>query len=163
MKVAIDSTGLAPGSYRDIVRFTAGSAGVDVPVVVRVAPTGSLLAANQAGVKFSIVEGNVTQVTQSIKIQNADPNTNLSWTAEIIRGGDWLALNSTSGTATYFAPAALGFSVRPTASSLHAGAYYALVRITSSGSSYSLRYVVAVLNVKTAGQPGDIDADTAER
>ncbi|MEO8099198.1 MAG: putative Ig domain-containing protein [Acidobacteriota bacterium] len=159
VRVSIDSAGLAQGIFRDVIRFTSDAGTVDVPVVLRVAPAGPLLSTNKTGIRFSMTEGTFTQAVREIKILNGEPVNTLQWSADIIRGGEWLNLSPASGTATSTTPGILKASIKPAAANLRAGSYYTVIRIVSPGASYSPRYVVAVLNVKASTQSSDIDVD----
>ncbi|MEP6963338.1 MAG: putative Ig domain-containing protein, partial [Acidobacteriota bacterium] len=159
VRVGIDTTGLAQGIYRDVLRFTSAAGNIDVPVVLRIAPAGLLLDTDKTGVRFSMTEGAFSLASREVKIFNREPSTTLQWTAEVLRGSDWLALASGNGIATALAPGSLKVGVKPAAVSLRAGAYYGLIRITAAGASYSPRYITVVLNVKASNLTSEIDVD----
>ncbi len=159
IRINIDTTGLLEGVYRDTVRFASSINNVDVPIVLRVAPFGTLLDVSPTGVRFSMREGARTLAVREIKIFNREPLSILPWTAEWIRGSEYFALGSTSGSAALNAPSILKLSVKPETANLSAGAYYGLLRITAPGAAYSPRYVMAVLQVRAANFTSDLDFD----
>ena len=160
IKINIDSTGLAEGIYRDVVRFTSATNNVDVAVVLRVTPAGPLLDVSPTGIRFSMREGAVTLAVRQVKIFNREPGSNLPWTAEWIRGSEYFTSSAVNGVATLTVPGILKVSTRPETASLASGAYYGLLRISAPSSAFTPRYVVAVLQVRPASQPSDLDLDT---
>jgi uncharacterized protein (TIGR03437 family) len=159
VRIATDSTGLAEGIYRDVVRFTSAFNTVDVPVVLRVAPAGPLLDVSPTALRLSMREGARTLAVREVKILNVEPGSNLAWTAEWIRGGEYFSASPASGTAALSAPGVVRVSTNPQTVTLKPGAYYGLLRVSAPASAYSLRYVVVVLQVRPVSQPADLDLD----
>ncbi|MEO5926747.1 MAG: hypothetical protein ABIR70_23235 [Bryobacteraceae bacterium] len=159
IRINIDSKGLPEGIYRDVVRFTSAINTVDVPISLRIAPAGPLLGASPLGVIFSMREGARSLAVREVKVFNGEPGTNLPWTAEVIRGSEYFLLGSTNGVATQTAPGTLKIGTKVDTTNLSAGTYYGLIRISAPGAVYSPRYVVAVLQVRPAAQPADLDLD----
>lgn len=157
VRIAMDSTGLSEGIYRDMVRFTSAFNSVDVPLTLRVVPAGPLLDVSSTAVRFSMREGVRTQVGREIKVLNNEPGSNLLWSAEWIRGGEYFSFVASNGSATTNAPGLIRVSVNPSTASLKPGAYYGLLRVTGASA---LRYVVAVLQVRPATQAPDLELDT---
>ncbi len=159
IRINIDSAGLAEGIYRDVVRFTSSINTVDVPITLRVTPAGPLLGVQPSGVRFTAREGARSLAIREIKVLNAEPGSSLPWTAEWIRGSEYFALSTGSGVSTLTAPATLRIGTKPETSSLAAGVYYGLLRISAPSSAYSPRYLVAVLQVRSATNAPDLDLD----
>lgn len=160
VRINVDSTGLAEGIYRDVVRFVSATNTVDVPITLRVVPAGPLLDVRPTGARFSMRQGARTLAVREVSILNGDPASNLAWTAELIRGSEYFVLSAASGIATFSAPSTLRIAARPETANLGPGDYYGLARITAPGAAFSPQYVVAVLQVKAATQPVDLDLDT---
>ena len=159
IRVNIDSTGLADGIYRDVVRFTSPSNTVDVPITLRVAPAGPLLGVSPTGVRFMTREGARALATREIRVMNLEPGSNLTWTAEWIRGSEYFSLSAASGVAALGSPATFRIGTKPDTTALPAGVYYGLLRIIAPASPYSPRYVTAVLQVRPATGTPDLDID----
>jgi uncharacterized protein (TIGR03437 family) len=80
-----------------------------------------------------------------------DPLLPINYTAEIVRGSEWLTITGGgSGTATVATPGLLRLAPGAAAAGFSPGAQYALVRITAQGALNSPQYVVAVLDVAAA-------------
>ncbi len=165
VRVTVDSTGVQPGVYRDIVRVASTSCptdqpqACDIPVLLRVTPNGSRLTIDRTGLRFMQRPGVATPVTRSVRISSSDPSTSLSWTADVIRGGDWFTLSPASGSASQASPSILNLNVKASASSLAVGSYYGLIRISAPNAVNPTLYVVTVLQVSPASDPVDIDLD----
>lgn len=80
---------------------------------------------------------------QSVTVENVGAGGNISWTAQVVEGEDWLRISPTSGTT----PGTLVFSVEP--QHLRAGTYQGRVRITAPGALDSPQDVVVTLTVVT--------------
>jgi uncharacterized protein (TIGR03437 family) len=159
IRINIDSAGLAEGIYRDVIRFASSINTVDVPLVLRVAPPGPLLSVNPAGVRFSAREGSRSLAIREVKVLNGEPLTNLSWTAEFIRGSEYFTLSAASGIAALNAPGIVRVATRTDTANLPAGSYYGLLRVSAAGAAFSPRYVVVVLQVRSASLAPDLDLD----
>ncbi len=159
LRVDVDSTGLTQGVYRDVLRVTSNAGNVDIPVILRVAPNGPLLDVNRTGVRFSISQSVASPQTREIKVLNRDASTTLQWSADVIRGGEYLALSTTSGAATQATPGSFRIGLKPAAASVQPGIYTGIVRVSAPGAAYSPRYVVVVVNVRAQLQPSDLDLD----
>lgn len=159
LRVDVDSTGLAQGNYRDLIRITSDAGTVEVPVVLRVFPNGPLLDVQRSGLRFSTRQGSAPAQTRDVRVLNRDPNSILQWTAEIIRGADNFALSQSLGSASFANPGVFRVSVRPGAGSLPIGAYPGIIRVSSPGSPTPPRYISVVLNVRAASDPPQLDLD----
>ena len=151
----------APGAFRDSIHIATSPANIDVPVSEFVASPGPALAVAQTGFRFQTIQGLGTSTTQTIRILNVgDAGTVLNWTAELIAGGDWLSLGSTTGTATSASFGTLVLKTAPGAATQTAGGHYALIRISAPGAQNSPQHVVGVLDVAPAGAAAAPDPTT---
>lgn len=157
VRIITDSTGFAEGIYRDVVRVTSAFNTVDVPVTLRVAPSGPLLDVTPTAVRFSMREGVRTLVARELRVLNNEPGSSLPWSADWVRGGEYFSASATNGSASSVTPGLIRVTVNPSAASLRSGAYYGLLRVT--GPSAALRYVVAVLQVRPVSQAPELEMD----
>lgn len=159
VQVDIDPAGLPEGIYRDVVRLTSPANTIDVPVLLRVNASGPQIDLSATGVRFSMPQGTATLTTRTIRVLDHDSTISVPWTAEWIKGSEYLTLSSTPSTS---AEGSGSISLAPKAetSSLAAGAYYGLLRVTANGAPASARYVTVVLHVAPAAQPAELDLDS---
>jgi uncharacterized protein (TIGR03437 family) len=157
--INIDSTGLAEGIYRDVIRFTSAFNIVEVPVLLRITPAGPHIDVSPAGVRFSMRQGARSLAVREIRVLDHDALASISWTAALIRGSEYfdLAINTTT---TPGATGTVKLSTKPETVNLAPGSYYGLLRIAPTGSAAAARYVVAVLQVNPAAQAPELDFDT---
>jgi uncharacterized protein (TIGR03437 family) len=148
----------APGASRDSIHIASSAGNADVPVSLFVPAPGPALAIAQTGFRFQTTQGAGTSTTETIRILNeGDAGTTLNWIAELVAGGDWLSLGSTSGAATSTSPGTLILKTGPGAAALAQGGHYALIRISASGAQNSPQYLAGVLDVGAAGAPAAPD------
>jgi uncharacterized protein (TIGR03437 family) len=159
VRVTVDSNGLAPGIYRDSIRFAWAGGVVEIPVVLRVVPSGPILSLNKRGVRFSMQKGVPIAQFRTVQIANIEPLSTMVWSAELIRGSDWFGLLTTSGNATLGSPSDLTIGLKLAAANLAAGNYYGLIRVTATAAPNSPQYVMVVLEVRAAGQPAVVELD----
>ncbi len=160
VRVQVDSTGLALGQYRDVIRFVWSGQPIDVPVTLFVSGTGPVLDLDVDGVRFRTREGNGLATTRQVHVINRGTATSmLQWKAEITRGGEWLSLEQSPDPVTPAAPGLLTLRLLPAASTLTAGAYYALVKVSDNGALNSPQYVTVVLEVASRSAPTLLDFD----
>lgn len=163
VSVEADSTGLQPGIYRDILRVSSTACPVDqpqfcdIPVLLRVTPSAPRLTLDQTGLRFLQRPGASTPVTREVRLSSSEPGTPVSWTAEMMRGGEWFSLGSGAGTASQASPSSLKVNVRTSTSGLAAGRYYGLIRIDAPSAVNPTQYIVTVLQVSPATDPVEID------
>ncbi len=152
LQVQVNPQGLAAGRYRDVVQVSSPAGNVNVPVILLVNPNGSILGLNVLGLHFHARQGGGSSVTRTFEVLNiGDPSSTVNWNAQIIKGGDFLSLSSSSGSATVSAPSAVTVSLSPTATEANAGAYYALISISDTNSLDSPQYLVVVLDLDSTG------------
>jgi len=149
VRITVDPQGLRPGAYRGAVIVDAKEGGRElVPVALFVAGGGPIIGLTPAGFQFEMVQGQGTSVTRNLTISNLGGDT-LNWTAELERGRDWLTLGATSGSATATTSSSLTLSTANT--TLTAGPYYGLLRISSAQALNSPQFFPVILNVLPAG------------
>ena len=148
LQVQVNTSGLAIGSYHDIIHISSPSGDVDTPITVFVAAGGPLLSVNQTGVLFQALQNGGSTVTDKVEILNIGSSTStVNWSADLVTGSNWLSLSSTSGSvlpitgvATPAAPGILTLALTQNATQLTPGPYYALIKITDPDSLNSPQY-----------------------
>jgi len=144
----VNTTGLAPGTYNGTVTVQAPLASpsmqtVSVSLAVAAAPSAQLAVAS-ASLTFAAAAGTGSTPAQTLRVSNAGAGT-LIWTAssQTSSGGNWLALNAASGTASTGSPATL--QVTASAGGLSAGTYLGSVVVASSTTGESKTVPVTLL------------------
>jgi uncharacterized protein (TIGR03437 family) len=162
VNVTADSTGLDVGQYRDVILVHWLGGDVPVPVVLFVSDQGPILNLSATGATFTIREGNGTPSSSTVQIFNTgDPATTIQWSADILGSSTWLTLSPSSGTAGATTPGTLTLTPAASVSNLPAGAYYALVRVSDPNALDSPQYLTAVLDVRPADDPPELDLSPA--
>jgi hypothetical protein len=142
--VAVNTAGLAAGSYSGSVTVTAaGSTGspMTVPVTLNVTPAAPTLTVSPASLSFAYQIGGTAPAAQTLGISGAAT----TYTA-VASGGTWLSVTPASGGTSGSA------SVSVNAAGLAAGTYSGSVTITAAGSSGSPKTVPVTFTV-TATAP----------
>jgi uncharacterized protein (TIGR03437 family) len=154
VRVRIDTIGLAVGSHRLVIHFTSSGGDVDIPVTVFVSASGSILGLNFTGVRAEARQGAGFSNYPTVKIlDNGDPGSTVTWSAELKSGADLFALGTSGKTATPTNPGVLSFTPTPTALQMPPGGYYGWARITAPGSLNSPQNVIAVLHISSSASP----------
>ncbi len=149
--VAVNPEGLGSGSYLDSLEISTTAGSVSVPVSLFIAPSGPVLGLDLTGVTFRGRQGSGVPSLDPVEIfDNGGAGTSVNWTAEILSGSNWLSLGAMSGTSSPANPSQLPLQPTSAVSTLAAGTYYALVRITDPNSENSPQFVSAVLNLAAA-------------
>jgi len=147
--VSADASSLTPGNYRSTVTVqaplalpTTQTVTVDLTVTKELTPQltvepGSLV------VEVPLNTGNPPQ--QSLRVTNAGGGGTLRWTAQgqVLGGGNWLGVLSTSGSASGRAGASI--PVRLNVAGLQPGLYSGLVEVNSSEISQTQAVPVTLL------------------
>ncbi len=156
--VQVNTQGLAVGGYRGLVRLTASSNTLDIPVELFVADHGPILALSVSGVRFQSRQNSGTPIVQTVNVLNlGDSGTTVNWTAAVTGGTPIVNLGVTGGSATLTNPGSLPLTLAASAATLAVGGYYALVKVSDPGSLNSPQYVVAVLDQADAASPANPD------
>jgi uncharacterized protein (TIGR03437 family) len=151
VSVAVNSQGLVSGSYRDSLQISTSAGSVAVPVSLYVAPSGPVLGLDLTGLTFRGRQGNGVPSVDPVKIfDNGGAGTSVNWAAELLSGSNWLSLSGTSGTSSPGNPSQLTLQPTSAVTTLTAGTYYALVKISDPKSENSPQFLTAVLNLAPA-------------
>uniref|UniRef100_Q01S71 BACON domain-containing protein n=1 Tax=Solibacter usitatus (strain Ellin6076) TaxID=234267 RepID=Q01S71_SOLUE len=127
VRLAIDPTGLAPGTYQSSIVLTSGDAGnspLTVPVTLTVRAAAAITA-NPQQLTFTLTQGDTTPQTRSIAL-SSDPSVAFTAAASTSPSGNWLAVQS-SGNQT---PASLTVTI--SGGTLAPGTYNGSVVVTSA-------------------------------
>ncbi len=151
LTVRINTSGLAPGAYQDVIRLTSGGGSVDVPISLFIAQAGAFLQLDVHGRRF---RGRATQVSatpQDIRVLNfGDAGTTINWTADLLRGSEWLLIATPTGTSIPGQPGILTLAPSANIPNLPEGPRYALVRVSAPGVANSPQYFTGVLDLQPA-------------
>jgi glucose/arabinose dehydrogenase len=149
VSVAVDTAGLAAGTYTATVRVE--SAGVNgspklVPVTLVVSPAAQppALGVTPASLAFDATAGGASPAAKSVSVTNTGGGTLAFTTSD---NASWLAVSPASGTA----PASLSVSVNVTG--LAAGTYNGAVTVTASGAAGSPATIPVTLTVGPSTPP----------
>ncbi len=155
LRVHVDASALGIGIYRDVIHVTTPAGDMDVPVILRVARRVPILSVDEVGVRFHARQGGGHSHIKVLNIlNNGDPLSTVNWTAEVLKGDDFLSLGrNTSGAATTSSPGRLVMQLNSDATQADPGGYYALIRISDPKALNSPQYVVAVFDLQPAGTP----------
>jgi uncharacterized protein (TIGR03437 family) len=138
--------GLAAGTYSGQIALSTAKGGPNVatiPVNYTVAaPQSATLQVSPDTLTFSSAQGGLP-IQQALAVSNAGGGA-LNYNAQITAqsGGNWLTLQSTSGTATAGAPGSVPFTITP--GTLTPGTYNATVTVTGSGQTASTLIVLSI-------------------
>ena len=153
LNVRADASNLPPGTYTGTIELAAEQGGltsqvVTVPVVFAVTGQATELLASQSAIGFSTRPGSSQIMDVSLV---AVGNAPLPWTAQVTRGGGFLRLSQTSGTAVPKTPAqALDVTFNP--AGLSAGEHHGEIQIQAAGAARPL--VISVIGRVSSG-PAD--------
>ncbi|MEO8099253.1 MAG: putative Ig domain-containing protein [Acidobacteriota bacterium] len=162
MTVEVDSTGLAAGQYRDVLRITTSTRVIEVPIVLFVLDGGAVMDLSLSGVQFRTRVAAGLDTARQVKVINrGDAGTTIHWTAQKVIGGDWLTLQNTSGVASPGNPGILTLRLAAGAAAVPQGSEYALIKVSDPLSVGSPQYLLAVLEVVGSSAPTFLDLPTA--
>jgi len=154
LSLELDPRGLAPGTYRGSVEILNSLTGEELrlPVTMLVNASQRKLQLSHNGFSFRS-HANGRPLTEVLGIGNGGTSS-LSWTAtsSTTSGGNWLSLNSASGSI----PPGGGYtqvqvSVNP--ANLGPGQYYGSVQVRAVDSLNSLQATTVVLSVEASAEP----------
>ncbi len=162
LKVQINTQGLQPGSYHDVILFSSTAAPIAIPVALFVSQSGAILDLSVTGIRFQARSGGGFSNPQTVQIlDTGDANSSFAWTASLTRGSQYFSLSASSGNASSSNPGSV--IVTPTASALQLppGGYYALLKMSSTQALNSPLYVVLVLDSEDPATPALPDPNPA--
>jgi uncharacterized protein (TIGR03437 family) len=149
VQVQVNTTGLAPGAYRDAIVISSQAGNVQVPVSLFVTASGPVLGLDTTGVLFQAIEGGGSTATETVKVLDlGTPGSTVSWNASVVGGSNWLSVSPASGLASSGVEGALTLALSSNATTLMPGPYYAVVQVADSNSLNSPQYVTAVFNLQ---------------
>jgi len=154
LHVQVNTEGLQPGSYHDVILFSSNAATVEVPVALFVSKAGAILDLSVTGIRFQARSGGGFSNPQTVLVlDTGDAGSSFGWTAALMSGSQYFSLSASSGNAHLTNPGTL--VVTPTASALQlpAGGYYGLLKISSTQALNSPLYVVLVLDLEDPATP----------
>jgi uncharacterized protein (TIGR03437 family) len=144
--VRANVTDLFPGGRHGLLRVTMGTQSIEVPVSLYVGG-GPAIGLSFRGVQFEARQGQGILLTRDVAILNPGDGR-LGWTAEKIRGGNWLSFTPAGSVVTRERPGKL--TLRADASNLPVGTYYAAIEVSDPLASNSPQFITVVLNVVPA-------------
>jgi len=148
VRVRFSTQGVGAGSYREELGFTSAGGNPVAVVKLFVAEKGPIVSTNVTGVRLQARQGGGFSRNPTIKVLNiGDPAITLAWTAEVVTGSDIVSLGVARGTATASMPGDLPIILKPGATSMAAGGYYALIRILNAQSPNQVVYVIVVFDL----------------
>lgn len=154
--VAVNTTGLAIGSYQGAITITTPGASnspqtINVSLNLTAAPFIQLTAAS---LTFSAQQGGAAPSTQTFAVNNAGGGAlNFQASATTASGGNWLSVSPASGVA----PANLVVAASPGA--LAIGNYTGTIQVSASGAANTPQSVSVTLTV-SAGNVATITLNT---
>ena len=115
VRVVVNSSGLAPQTYRDAVRVTSSLGSFEVPIVLTVLPAGPVMSLSQTGVRFVARQGGPSPDADVVQVLNVgDPLSPVLWRARILRGTDLIILTPPQGSSTDPTGLRIGLASGPT-------------------------------------------------
>ncbi|HYL74433.1 MAG TPA: putative Ig domain-containing protein [Bryobacteraceae bacterium] len=148
--VRINTTGMAVGSYRVVIRFTTPFGVFDAPVTVFVAADGAILGVNVTGVRLQALQGGGFSNPAIVKVLNVgNPATTLTWTAELVSGSDLFTFSVSGKTASFANPGTISIVPTPAALLKPPNGYFGLLKITGQALN-SPQYVVLLLDLASS-------------
>jgi uncharacterized protein (TIGR03437 family) len=157
VRVRVNTQGLAPGSHRDVLRITWAGGTIDVPISVFVASPGPILSIDVTAQRFESNQGGGYTIPQAVRVANTgDPGTTVNFTAEVLNGGNWLAVGDGSvvtGSVAAGQSVPVTLSGKTASAGLPLGGSYGLVRISDPAANNSPQYVVIVLDQAPSTAP----------
>ncbi len=154
LSLELDPRGLAPGTYRGSVEILNSLTGEELrlPVTMLVSASQRKLQLSHNGFSFRS-HANGGPLNEALGVGNGG-TSNLSWTATATTtsGGNWLSVNSASGS---IAPGANYTQVQILANpaNLAPGQYYGSIQVRAVDSLNSLQVATVVLSVEASAEP----------
>jgi hypothetical protein len=138
--VAVNNSGLTPGSYNGQISVSAAGA-TNTPQVIAVAltvQTPPAITLSKTSLDYTATVGGADPANQTFDITNSGGAT-LNWTAS--DDASWLTLSPTGGTATSTVTPAVSIA------GLAAGTYNGTITVSATGASNSPRTIAVTLTV----------------
>ena len=159
VKVIVNSQGLTLGAHRDAIHVITPIGQFDVPITVTVLNQGPAISVLTSGVRVATIQGSQSSRSQQIFVRNVgDPGTVVNWTAQAIRGANFVTITNAQGVSTLTGPSS--FTIQATvAASSSLGPKSALIKVSDPQSQDSPQFVVVVIDVAAAGSAPIPDPD----
>lgn len=149
--VSVDPSTLTSGFYRTTLTLVASTGTASVPVTVFISAQPAL-SLQPSGEQFQSVSGGIPNGPPASFLVDVTGAGQVSWSAAVQPGANWLSVSQGSGTASASQPGQVSFAIDPTiASGLKAGTYYGTVRVSTTGAVNSPQDFQVVLNIAPAG------------
>jgi uncharacterized protein (TIGR03437 family) len=137
---------LTPGVYSGLLRVNTALGSTNVPVSLFAAGPGPFVQVAPEGLRFGTVEDTNLVDSRTISLLNTGDGP-ANWTAEVVAGGAWLSVNTSSGVT---APgSATQLTVTMNSGFMGPGVYGGLISITAEDGSFNPLYVPVVLRIET--------------
>ena len=151
--VTVSPSVLAPGFYRTQVDIVTSAGPGSTTVTLFIAPN-STMTLSPAGAQFSMPQGGAPGDPNGSFLVGVNNSAQVTWTASVISGANWLNLGTPGGTSSSAAPGTVSYSIDAKgAAALSPGAYYGEIEITSTDVSNSPLDYEVVVNVTPANTP----------
>ncbi len=161
VKVIVNSQGLTLGAHRDAVHIVTPIGQFDVPVTLTVLGQGPAISVLTSGVRIATIQGSQISRSQQIFVRNVgDPGTVVNWTAQAVRGANFVTITNAQGNSSTTTPSSFTIEATAAASS-SPGAKSALIRVSDPQSQGSPVFVVVVVDVAPTGSAPIPDPDPA--
>ncbi len=147
--VTVNPTGLPAGFYQSSISVATSVGTVSVPLTLLVSASASITL-NPAGTVFNALAGSLPGNPAGSFEVSVTGGSSASWTASVLPGANWLALNTATGSSTAASPGTVSFTIDSAATGLAANAYYGAIQIDSPDAVDSPQTFVVVLNVVSA-------------
>jgi uncharacterized protein (TIGR03437 family) len=147
---AVDGGPGLAGTYEALIEVTTAAGTRQIPVSAQVASAAPALALDPSAIEFEARAGHGLIETRTISVLNLGEST-AHWDAQVMSGGSWLSLETSSGSSAPAAPSSFTFTVN--AAGVGTGTHYALLKITSAQAPNSPLFLPVVLRVSAAASP----------
>jgi uncharacterized protein (TIGR03437 family) len=137
--VSANVAGLSTGVHAGIVRITGNNGNQYAVQVALTITAATTVSATPATLSFSYVAGSANPAAQQIQVTGT--GSNLSYSATVASGADWLSVTPASGTA----PATLQAAVSP--GSLNPGNYTGTITVAGAGGATGSTTITVNLTV----------------
>jgi len=163
LSVAANPAGLSPGTYSGTVAITAGDSSITVPVTMTISQLDQAILLSQSGLSFLGVSNGGVVLPQSFGVINIGSGV-VNWTvsASTLSGGNWLQVDTASGSTDASAQTVPAVNVSVNAASLASGKYYGQVRVDAPGVANTPQVVTIFLQVLPSGSGTSAAVQPAE-
>jgi uncharacterized protein (TIGR03437 family) len=157
LTVAVDPSGLSPGTYTGAITITA-NAMVTIPVTVVVNAVEQTILLSQTGLTFTAVANGGIVPPQTFGILNSGTGV-MDWSVSstTVTGGSWLSVTPNSGNTDASSLNVPLVTVSVNAAGVAPGQYSGQIQVTSMTANNAPQFVSVILNVLPAGSnPGPL-------